>query len=167
MDSEKPGAKFSSNILSRVFDDDHSVGSGKSDKSLLAQLFFENAVAKVAAPIGEVSLSGNYPLCDKSWSFWITDQDDNTHNLSEHEKCNIEYLNQCIRHQNTVIEKLKRPCQPFSTLGSASTLPTCLFTRGKPSSDLREFSKFRDFSENRSVLFPSALVTILVRINRD
>ena len=31
---------------------------------------------------------------------------------------------------------------------------------GSRTSDLREFSKFRDFSENRSVLFPSALATI-------
>ncbi len=30
---------------------------------------------------------------------------------------------------------------------------------GIRTSDLREFSKFRDFSENRSVLFPSVLVT--------
>jgi hypothetical protein len=30
---------------------------------------------------------------------------------------------------------------------------------GSRISDLREFSKFRDFSENRAVLFPSALVT--------
>jgi hypothetical protein len=30
---------------------------------------------------------------------------------------------------------------------------------GSRTSDLREFSKFRDFSENRSVLFLSALVT--------
>ena len=31
---------------------------------------------------------------------------------------------------------------------------------GNRTSDLREFSKFRDFSENRSVLFPSALAKI-------
>ena len=31
---------------------------------------------------------------------------------------------------------------------------------GSRTSDLREFSKFRDFSENRSVLFPPALATI-------
>jgi hypothetical protein len=30
---------------------------------------------------------------------------------------------------------------------------------GSRTSDLRKFSKFRDFSENRSVLFPSALAT--------
>jgi hypothetical protein len=34
---------------------------------------------------------------------------------------------------------------------------------GSRTSDLREFSKFRDFSENRSVLFPSALATIASR----
>jgi hypothetical protein len=62
MDSKQSGAKFSSNILSRVFDDDRSVGSAKSGKPLLAQLFFQNATVKVAAPIGESSVSGDYPL---------------------------------------------------------------------------------------------------------
>ena len=66
MDSKQTGAKFSSNILSRVFDDDRSVGSAKSGKPLLAQLFFQNAAAKVAAPIGEDSGSGDYPLVDLS-----------------------------------------------------------------------------------------------------
>jgi hypothetical protein len=33
---------------------------------------------------------------------------------------------------------------------------------GSRTSDLREFSKFRDFSENRSVIFPSALDTRLL-----
>ncbi len=59
MDSKQPCAKFRSNILSRAFDDDRSVGSAKSGKPLLAQLFFQNAAAKVAAPIGEASLAGN------------------------------------------------------------------------------------------------------------
>ena len=59
-------------------------------------------------PIGEDSLSGNYPLCDKPWSFWIAEQDANAHKLSEHEKCNIETLNQVIRHQNADIEKFEQ-----------------------------------------------------------
>ena len=67
--SKQSGAKFSSNILSRAFDDDRSVGSAKSGKPLIVQLFFQNAAAKVAAPIGEASLTGNYPFCDKAWTF--------------------------------------------------------------------------------------------------
>ena len=39
MDSKQPCAKFSSNILNRSFDDDHSVASAKSGKPLLDQLF--------------------------------------------------------------------------------------------------------------------------------
>ena len=35
-----------------------------------------------------------------------------------------------------------------------------LYSEGRRTSDLGEFSKLRDFSENRSVLFPSALTTI-------
>ena len=108
MDSKQSGSNFSSNILSRSFDDDRSVGSAKSGKPLLAQLFFQNTEVKVAEPIGEVSLSTNYPLTDKSWSFWLTDHHVNDHKLSEHEKCNIESLNQDIHHQNAVIEKLEQ-----------------------------------------------------------
>ena len=108
MDSKQSGAKFSSNILSRTFDDDLSVGSGKSGNPLLAQLFFQNVATRVAAPIGEASLSGNYPLTDKVWNFCLADQYSNSNKLSEHEKCNIESLNQGIRHQNTTIEKLEQ-----------------------------------------------------------
>ena len=64
-----PVLKFSSNILIRTFDDDHSVGSVKSGKTLLAQLFFQNATVKVTDPIGEASGSGDYPLCDSPWTF--------------------------------------------------------------------------------------------------
>ena len=106
MDSKQSGAKFSSNILSRVFDDDRSVGSDKSGKPLLAQLFFQNASAKVAAPIGEASLVGNYPFCDKVWTFWLVEQQVNAHKVSDHEKCNVECLNQVIRHQNADMDKL-------------------------------------------------------------
>ena len=69
MDSKQPGAKFSTNTLSRVFDDDLSVGSVKSGKPLTAQLFFQNAATKVAAPIGEASRYCDYPLSDDSWSY--------------------------------------------------------------------------------------------------
>ena len=106
MDSKQTGAKFSSNILSRVFDDDRSVGSAKSGKPLLAQLFFQNVTAKVAAPTGESSRYGDYPLTDDSWSFWFAAQHANNHKLSDHEKCNVEYLNQVIRHQNVDMDNL-------------------------------------------------------------
>ena len=69
MDSEESSAKFRSNILSRTFDDDYSVGSAKSAKPLLSQLFFQHTSDKVAAPIGEASGSGDYPLIDAIWSF--------------------------------------------------------------------------------------------------
>ena len=69
MDSKKPGSKFNSNILSRVFHDDLSVGSVKSVRPLLAQLFFQNAAAKVMSPIGEASVSDDYPLTDLVWTF--------------------------------------------------------------------------------------------------
>ncbi len=59
----------------RAFEDDRSVGSAKSNKPVLAQqLFFQNAAGKVVVPIGESSVSGDYPLCDPAWTFWITTQ---------------------------------------------------------------------------------------------
>ena len=106
MDSKQTGAKLSSNILSRVFDNDRSVGSAKSGKPLLAQLFFQNAAAKVAAPIGEASRYSDYPLADDSWSYWLAAHHAHAHKLSDHEKCNVECLHQAIRHQNAVIDKL-------------------------------------------------------------
>ena len=107
MDSKQPGAKFSSNILRRALDDNRSAGSGKSRQALPADLFFQNAAAKVAAPIGEASLSGRFPLCDKPWSFWLAGHHPNDSKLSEYEKCNIEGLNQTIRYQNVAIDKLE------------------------------------------------------------
>ena len=68
MDSKQTGAKFISNILSRVFDNDRSVGSAKSGTPLLAQLFFQNATVKVAVPIGEVSDTGDFPLLVGPWT---------------------------------------------------------------------------------------------------
>jgi hypothetical protein len=112
MDSNQPGAKFSSNILSRVFDDDRSVGSAKSGKPLLAQLFFQNVAAKVAAPIGQASGSGDFPLLDGPWTYWLATQHPNTHKLSDHEKCNVECLNLVIR--------------PFATkMPSSTSLDIC------------------------------------------
>jgi hypothetical protein len=105
MNSKQSGPKFRSNILSRVFDDDRSVGSAKSVKPLLAQLFFQNAVVKVVTLIGEASGSGDYPLLDTVWAFWLASQHVNDHKLSDHEKCNVECLNQAIRHQNATIVK--------------------------------------------------------------
>jgi hypothetical protein len=106
MDSKHTGAKFSSNILSRTFDDDRSVGSSKSGKPPRAQLFFQNDTAKVAAPIGQVSGSDDFPLLDGPWTYWLATQHPNAHKLSDHEKCNVECLNQAIRHQNATIDKL-------------------------------------------------------------
>ena len=58
--------------------------------------------------IGEVSPCGNYPFFDKPWSFWIAEKSPNDHKMSEHEKCNVEVLNQTIRHQNADIEKIEQ-----------------------------------------------------------
>ena len=87
MDSKQTGAKLRSNILTRSFDDDRSVGSAKSKsgKPLLAQLFFQNATVKVAAPIGEDSDSDDFPLLDGPWTYCLATQHPNAHKLSDHE----------------------------------------------------------------------------------
>ena len=66
MDAKLSGAKFNANTLSRAFDDNRSVGSPKSQKPLPATLFFQNAAAKIAAPIGSASQVGSYPLMDEN-----------------------------------------------------------------------------------------------------
>ncbi len=71
--------------MNRAFDDDRSVGSAKSGKSLLAQLFFQNAAVKVAVLIGETSGSGDYPLCDTPWTFCLASHHVNDHKFSDHE----------------------------------------------------------------------------------
>ena len=53
------------------------MGSAKSGKPLLSQLSFRNATSKVTDP-----------------------------KLSDHEKCNVECLNQSIHHQNAAIDNL-------------------------------------------------------------
>ena len=136
MDSKQSGAKFSSNILSRVFDEGHSVGSTKSGKPLRTQLLFQNAAAKVVDPIGEASLSNNYPLTDKSWSFVshhrmptsiccpnMRKVTSNPSTRSSSTKMlSIRSLNRYSRDTKVVMKMrpLNRSWQPFSTFCSAS-----------------------------------------------
>ena len=105
MESKLPGAKFNANTLSRAFDDNRSVGSAKSQKHLPAALFFQNAVAKIAAPIGPACQVGTFPLLDENWRTWFADT--NAARLSDFDKCNVESLNQVIRHNNAAIDKME------------------------------------------------------------
>ena len=66
MDAKLPGAKLNDNSLSRSFDDNRSVGSARSHKPLPAALFFQNASAKEAAPIGVACQVGSHPLLDEN-----------------------------------------------------------------------------------------------------
>ena len=84
MESKLPGAKFNANTLSRAFDDNRSVGSAKSQKPLPAALFFQNAVAKIAAPIGPDCQVGTFPLLDEKWRTWFTDN--NSARISDFDK---------------------------------------------------------------------------------
>ncbi len=110
MDSKQSTLKINSHHLVKVFDDNLSTGSLKSgvaDRPLQPRFFFENATAQFPVPIDEPTLSGEYPLCDKNWSFWLSPSNPNSHNLSDHEKCSVEGFNQVLRHQNTDIQNLE------------------------------------------------------------
>jgi hypothetical protein len=75
MDSKLVAPKFKPNLITRVYDDNLSTGSTKSggdDHKLQDTLFFAHASDRVAAPIGEPILSGEYPQMDNNWDFWIT-----------------------------------------------------------------------------------------------
>ena len=79
-----PALKINSQDLTKAFGDNLSTGSVKSsggDRPVLARLFFENVTAKVPAPIGDPTLSGEYPLCDKNLCFWLSPSNHNSHNL--------------------------------------------------------------------------------------
>ncbi len=74
MDAKLVAPKFNHNLIARAYDDNLSNGSAKSgtgDHQLPSALFFEHASVRVAAPIGEPILSGEYPQMDKNWGFWI------------------------------------------------------------------------------------------------
>ena len=64
MDSKLSGPSFNTNLFSS-FEENHSVAPGKSVKTLLDQLFFENSVSKVPAPNGDPTLWGEYPQYNK------------------------------------------------------------------------------------------------------
>ncbi len=75
MESKLPGAKLNANTLTRAFDDNRSVGSAKSQKPLSAALFFQNAVTKIAAPIGPACQVDTFPILDENCRTWFTDND--------------------------------------------------------------------------------------------
>ncbi len=64
MDTKLVAPKFNPNLITRAYGDNLSNRSSKSgggDHQLPAALFFAHASARVAAPIGEPILSGEYP----------------------------------------------------------------------------------------------------------
>jgi hypothetical protein len=75
MDSKLVAPKFNANLIDKAYDDNLSTGSVKSgggDHQLPVALFFGHASARVAAPIGEPTLSGENPQMDKNWGFWMS-----------------------------------------------------------------------------------------------
>jgi hypothetical protein len=103
MDAKLTAPKFNANLLAKAYGDNLSTGSSKSgggDSPLPAALFFQHASARVAVPIGEPTLSDEYPYMDKNWSFWMEVSNPNSNRLTDHDKCVVESLDHIIRHQN-------------------------------------------------------------------
>jgi hypothetical protein len=103
MDAKLTASQFNVNLLVKVYGDNLSTGSVKSggdDHHLPAALFFQHASVRVAVPIGEPTLSDEYPYMDKNWSFWMSVSNPNSNRLTDHDKCVVESLDHIIRHQN-------------------------------------------------------------------
>jgi hypothetical protein len=121
MDAKLLVPKFNANLLAKAYGDNLSTGSVKSgggDHPLPAALFFQHAQARVATPIGEPTLAGEYPQMDKNWSFWMVSTNPNSHRLTDHDKCVVESLNHIIRHQNAaaaLVEQLLEHNQDIDT----------------------------------------------------
>jgi hypothetical protein len=113
MDSKLFAPKFNANLIAKAYGDNLSTGSVKSgggdhQQQLPAALFFAHSAVRVAAPIGEPVLSGDYPYMDKSWSFWMSSTNPNSHRLTDHDKCVVESFNHIIRHQNAAAALLEQ-----------------------------------------------------------
>ena len=111
MDAKLVAPKFNPNLIARAYGDNLSNGSAKSgagDRQLPAALFFAHASARVAAPIGEPILSGEYPQMDKNWGFWMSSTNPNSHRLTDHDQCVVESFNHIIRHQNAAAALLEQ-----------------------------------------------------------
>ena len=134
MDVKLLAPKFNANLLAKAYDDNLSTGSVKSgggDRPLPAALFFQHAQARVAAPIVEPTLAGEYPQMDKNWSFWMASTNPNSHRLTDHDKCVVESLNHIIRHQNAaaaVLEQLLEHNQSIDTDEDTKTVMASVFT---------------------------------------
>ena len=120
--------------MAKAYGDNLSTGSVKSggdDRQLPVALFFQHVEARVAVPIGEPTLTGEYPQMDKNWSFWMSSTNPNSHRLSDHDKCVVESLNHIIRHQNAAValfEQLLEHNQVIDVDEDTQTVMTSVFT---------------------------------------
>ncbi len=124
MDAKLVTPKFNPNLIVRAYVDNFSNGSAKSgagDRQHPAALFLTHASTRVAVPIVEPILSGEYPQMDKNWGFWMSSTNPNSHRLTDHDKCVVESFNHIIRHQNTKLTW--HPCSRSSSTLPRSTTP--------------------------------------------
>ena len=93
MGSKLFAPKFNANLIAKAYGDNLSTGSVKSgggdrQQQLPATLFFAHSADRVAEPIGEPILSGEYPQMDKNWSFWMSlTNPNNSHLLTDRYNC--------------------------------------------------------------------------------
>ena len=133
MGSKLFAPKFNANLIAKAYGDNLSTGSVKSgggdrQQQLPAALFFAHSAARVAAPIGEPVLSGDYPYMDKSWAFWMSSTNPNSHRLTDHDKCVVESFNHIIRHQNAAAALLEQLLEHHQAIDADENTPAVMAT---------------------------------------
>ncbi len=98
----------------------------RTDPELPATLFFTHASARVATPIGEPILSGEYPQMDKNWGFWMSSTNPNSHRLTDHDKCVVEStpVFTALQYIATANESSKSAVDDSTVDSHARTTPT-------------------------------------------
>ena len=123
MDS-KTIPKFSTSLFNKGVRAGSVTSAGSVHKQQLSPaLFFETAVVKDEAEIGETVGTGDYPGLDKSWDHWLTPSNPNAAKLSDFEKSNVTVKDLCItsRHQRTVDQTLDELLEQLQEVASVTT----------------------------------------------
>ena len=118
MDS-KTIPKFSTSLFNKGARAGSVTSAGSDHKQQLSPaLFFEAAVAKEAAEIGEAVGTGDYPGFDTVWYHWTVSTHPNAAKLSDFEKSNVEELCITSRHQRAAGQTLEELLEQLQEVAS-------------------------------------------------
>ncbi len=162
MDSKLFAPKFNANLIAKAYGDNLSTGSVKSgggdrQQQLPAALFFAHSATRVAAPIGEPTLSGDYPHMDKNWAFWMSSTNPNSHRLTDHDKCVVESFNHIIRHQNAaaaLLEQLLENHQAIDADENTQAVMATVFTALQYIASANDSSKYSMILDRNGSILP-------------